>query len=105
MDRKVEKYVEGEWWVEIPMNQLQKGDVFRIWNFIDYKNIWEQYIDDSGRAEWKVISDPYTHPVYHIWTIDVGEPRGWAIKKEPCAIVLWDMEHLIYGAGKKVRNE
>ena len=91
MERKVERLNVNEDWEEIPMEDLKLGDVFIMWNFIDYKNKWELYEDSYGKVVWKVLCNPYTHPTYGVWTIHVKNAGGTP------KIVLWDMDHLIYG--------
>lgn len=92
MDRIVEYLNSSGAWMKILMKQLKKGDVFRIWYFVDYKNTWEPYKDADGETVWEVTCDPYIHPVYNVWTVHA---MSWV---DVCPIVLWDMEHLIYGA-------
>ena len=94
MNKKIEKYTENGW-KRISIEELREGDVFSIWNFVDYKNTWEQYKDCKGHIEWQVIYGPYIHPIYNVWTIHAG--RVHFVWEKSCPIILWDMEHLIYG--------
>lgn len=95
MDRKVERLIADEEWEKITIKQLKLGDVFRMWNYIDYKNTWERYMDEDGETAWEITSDSYIHPIYNIWTIHA---KSWI---GSCLIILWDAEHLIYGGDKE----
>lgn len=58
-------------WVDTTLEDLKVGDRFRMLRFVDYKNEYEYYTDEIGRMEWIVKSEPYIHPKYGTWTINV----------------------------------
>lgn len=69
----VEKLIndeEGEW-KEVRMRHLVPGDVFRMWRFDGTD--WSLHEDKHERKEWTVSSEPYTHPEYGVWTVQVEE--------------------------------
>jgi len=45
----------GEKWVRIDFKDLKKGDIFRMFD----PDTGEPHIDDKGRTQWEVISEPY----------------------------------------------
>ena len=93
MNRKVKRLIKDSFeWEEIKFEDLKRDDLFCICNYIDYKDTWELYTINNSGVVWEVTCDPYTHPIYGVWTAHARDTNDtWP------NIVFWDMEHLIYG--------